>query len=139
MLTSFGSPFLCNGTMIPRDQSSGKQPEFKITLNTSTRCADQKPETTILYKTYTMLKNKVNIGCTDSNNWAYRIKLILDRSGFSNIWLLQHTSPYLVNLIKTRILNNYYQSWYANINNTSKLETYCLIKHTLDLKSIWIL
>lgn len=93
-----------------------------------------KPETTILYKTYTMLKNKVNIGCTDSNNWAYQIKLILDRSGFSNIWLLQHTSPYLINLIKTRILDNYYQSWYANINNTSKLETYCLIKHTFGFE-----
>ena len=30
-----------------------------------------------------MLKTKVDIGCTDSNNWAYQIKLIfLDRSGF---------------------------------------------------------
>jgi len=48
----------------------------------------------------------------------------------SIIWLLQQTSPYVVNLIKTRILDNYYQSWYANINNTSKLETYCLLKHT---------
>jgi len=28
-----------------------------------------------------MLKTKVDIGCTDSNNWAYQIKLILDRSG----------------------------------------------------------
>ena len=95
-----------------------------------------KPETTILYKTNTMLKNKIDIVCTDSNNWAYQIKLNLDRS---NIWLLQQTSRYIVNLIKTRILDNYYQSWYANINNTSKLETYCLLKHTLDLKSIWIL
>ena len=29
-----------------------------------------------------MLKTKVDIGCTESNNWAYQIKLILDRSGF---------------------------------------------------------
>ena len=56
-----------------------------------------KPETTTLYKTYTMLKNKIDIVCTDSNNWAYQIKLNLDRS---NIWLLQQTSPYIVNLIK---------------------------------------
>ena len=41
-----------------------------------------KPVTTILYKTYTILKTQVDIGCTDSNNWAYQIKLILDRSGF---------------------------------------------------------
>ena len=88
-----------------------------------------KPETTILYKTYTLLKTKVDIGCADNNNWAYQIKLILDRSGFSNIWLLQQISPYIVNLIKTMILDNYYRSWYANINSTSKLETYCLLKH----------
>ena len=62
-----------------------------------------KPETTIVYKTYTMLKTKVDVGCTNSNNWAYQIKLILDRSGF---WLLQQTSPYIVNLIKTRVLDN---------------------------------
>ena len=41
-----------------------------------------KPETTVLYKTYTMLKTKVDIGCTNSNNWEYQIKLILDRSDF---------------------------------------------------------
>ena len=41
-----------------------------------------KPETTVLYKTYTMFKTKVDIGCIDSYNWAYQIKLILDRSGF---------------------------------------------------------
>ena len=35
-----------------------------------------KPETTVLYKTYTMLKTKVDMGCTNSNNWAYQLKLI---------------------------------------------------------------
>ena len=35
-----------------------------------------KPETTILYKIYTMLKTKVDMGCTNSNNWAYQLKLI---------------------------------------------------------------
>jgi len=97
------------------------------------------PETTILYKTYTLLKTKVDIGCADNNNWAYQIKLILHRSDCSNIWLLQHTSPFIVNIIKTRILDDHYQLWYTNINNASKLETYCLSKHTFDLKSIWIL
>ena len=81
-----------------------------------------------------MLKTKVDIGCTDSNNRAYQIKLILDRSGFSNIWLLQQTSPYKVNLIKTRILDKYYQSWYANINKTSTYETYCLLKDTFGFE-----
>jgi len=52
----------------------------------------------------------------------------------SIIWLLQQTSPYIVNLKKTRILDNYYQSLYANINNTSKLETYCLLKHTFGFE-----
>ena len=43
-------------------------------------------------------------------------------------------SPYIVNLIKTMILDNYYRSWYANINNTSKLETYCLPQHTFGFE-----
>ena len=33
-----------------------------------------------------MLKTKVDIGCTDSNNRAYQIKLILDRSGVTNYY-----------------------------------------------------
>ena len=37
-----------------------------------------KPETTVLYKTYTMFKTKVDMGCIDSYNWAYQIKHILD-------------------------------------------------------------
>ena len=32
------------------------------------------------------------------------------------------------------ILDNYYRSWYANINNTSKLETYCLPQHTFGFE-----
>ena len=32
---------------------------------------------------------------TDSKNWAYLIKPILDRSGFSNSWQLLQTSPYM--------------------------------------------
>jgi len=31
-------------------------------------------------------------------------------------------------------LDNYYQSWYANINNSSKLETYCLLKDTFGFE-----
>ena len=32
------------------------------------------------------------------------------------------------------ILDNYYRSWYANINSTSKLETYCLPQHTFGFE-----
>ena len=56
--------------------------QCKIQMITYWAKIRSKPETTILYKTYNMLKTNVDIGCTDSNNWAYQIKLILDRSGF---------------------------------------------------------
>ena len=32
-------------------------------------------------------------------------------------------------LIKQRLFDSYYQSWYSDINNSSRLKTYSLIKH----------
>ena len=93
-----------------------------------------KPNTSILYNTYEMLKLDVDNGSTDSNNWAYQIKLILDRIGLGNIWLMQQASSTTLQLIKRRILDNYYQTWYANINNSPKLESYCIFKHKFEFE-----
>ena len=82
-----------------------------------------------------MLKNEVDSGCSDSNNWAYQIKLILDRAGLTNIWLSQEISPTTIQHVKNRILDMYYQTWYANINNTSKLESYCIFKHKFEFEN----
>ena len=81
-----------------------------------------------------MLKIDIDNGITDNNNWAYQIKLILDHIGLSNIWITQNISSTDIQMIRRRILDNYYQSWYASINNTSKLQTYCLFKHKFEFE-----
>lgn len=35
-------------------------------------------------------------------------------------------------LIKQRIFDNYYQSWYSDINNSPRLQSYCIFKHNFD-------
>ena len=35
---------------------------------------------------------------------------------------------------KDKDIRQLYQSWYVNNNNTSKLETYCLLKHTFGFE-----
>ena len=93
-----------------------------------------KHENSLLYKTYEMLKRTVDNGCIDSGNWAYQIKLMLERIGLGNVWLEQQSSPLVLQQIERRIYDIYYQTWYANINNTPKLETYCIFKHNFEFE-----
>lgn len=81
---------------------------------------------------YEMLKHDVNNNNNyNGNNWAYHIKCILDNIGLSYLWINQSpNTPF--DIIKTRILDNYYQSWYAQINNSSRLESYCRFKHLFE-------
>ena len=62
--------------------------------------------------------------------WGSQIKQILETHGFSYLWLNQDVNsvPFLV--IKQRILDIYHQTWYTDINNSSRLSTYCRFKHS---------
>lgn len=77
-----------------------------------------------------MIKNDANINVTyNGANWATQIKSILETHGFGDIWRNQNVSvPFLV--IKQRILDTYYQSWYAELNNSPRLSSYCRFKHS---------
>ena len=77
-----------------------------------------------------MIKNDANINVTyNGANWATQIKSILETHGFGDIWLNQSASvPFPV--IKQRILDTYYQSWYAEVNNSPRLSSYCRFKHS---------
>ena len=84
---------------------------------------------------YRMLKLDVDNSITyDGANWAFQIKTILETHGFSNIWLNQDVTSVLFPVIKQRILDVYHQSWYADINNSPRLSTYCRFKHTFVLE-----
>ena len=80
-----------------------------------------------------MLRNDANRNISyNGANWAFQVKSLLDSLGLSYLWLEQTEldMPYV--LIKQRILDLYYQSWYANINNSNRLVSYARYKHNFD-------
>ena len=48
------------------------------------------------------------------------------------MWHDQNTESISFSLIKQRILDNFRQSWYAEINNSSRLSTHSRIKHDFN-------
>ena len=95
----------------------------------------QQKETSLLFKTYYMLKTDVENGLTyDQNNWAYHIKIILDQAGLSYLWQNQFNMLLNYNTIKQRIIDIYQQTWYSAINNSLRLKTYCLFKHNFSFE-----
>ena len=79
---------------------------------------------------YRMLRSdadkNVNYGGT---NWASQIKDILQSHGFSNLWLTQDVYGVPFSAVKQRIIDVFQQTWYTEINNSSRLSSYCRFKH----------
>ena len=92
-------------------------------------------ENSILFKTYKMLKTDAENGHTyNNNNWAYSIKQILDESGLILLWENQSNIKIELQPIKYYIIKTYYAKWYRTINNSPRLESYCLFKHSVALE-----
>ena len=74
----------------------------------------------------------------NNRNWAYQIKSTLEQLGLTFVWTEQETltekseQTYIYNLIKQRLFDHYKQYWYREINNPSRLNTYCRIKDTFN-------
>jgi hypothetical protein len=84
---------------------------------------------------YIMLKNDADNNFSYNNqNWAHQIKTMLQKLGLSNIWINQETCDISFNIIKQRILDHYYQTWYSEINNSRRLITYSRFKHSFELE-----
>ena len=82
---------------------------------------------------YLMLRDDVEHGITYIGaNWAFQIKFILESHGLGFIWQSQDIDTVPFSLIKQRIMDNYYQSWYAEINNSPRLSAYCCFKHNFN-------
>ena len=62
-------------------------------------------------KIYHMLKDDANDGLTFIGaNWAYQIKSVLESHGFGYAWQSQNIDTVPFNVIKQRILDNYYHT-----------------------------
>ena len=81
-------------------------------------------------KIYSMLKDDA-----DNNrnyhglNWASQIKSILCGIGLNYIWIQQAEIEIPFNVIKTKILDIYKQTWFTEINNSNRLSAYARFKH----------
>ena len=91
----------------------------------------------IITQNNTLLKNVYQIlkDDADSNrnyggkNWAFQIKTILQQHGFSFVWNNQFDINIPLAAIKQRIFDTFSQNWYADINNSSRLQSYSIFKH----------
>ena len=87
-------------------------------------------------KVYIMLKQDADNNITyNGSNWAFQIKSLLNELGLGYIWLQQTEITIPLDLIKQRIFDNYHQSWYSNINNSSRLSMYSRYKHDFQFET----
>ena len=92
--------------------------------------------TSLLKQFYLMLKQDTDDNINyNGQNWASQIKLILQRHGFEYVWRDQATIDTPFQSIRQRILDAYKQTWYSEINNSSRLRTYYIFKHNFELES----
>lgn len=90
-------------------------------------------ENPLLINMYRMLASDAESDISyNEMNWAYNIKTILNEIGMANLWHNQAFIAINYLTIKQRILDIYKQSWYAKINNSGRLSSYCLFKHEFE-------
>ena len=92
---------------------------------------------TSIKRIYNVMKTDANNGNSYPNkNWASKIKSTLHELGLANIWINQDNLNINLQQIKLRILDIYKQTWFSNINNSSRLSSHCLYKQNLKLNFI---
>ena len=92
-------------------------------------------DTSFVIRVYLMLNENADINCSyNGKKWASQIKQILQVHDFDYVWHLQAEIKIPFDSIKLRILDNYKQSWYANINNSTRLQSYTVFKHNFEIE-----
>ena len=98
-------------------------------------------ENKITKQVYQMLRQDANNNIYYNKlNWAFHIKSILETLGLSNFWttqdmINQENCNSVLSVIKQRILDQYKQSWYSDINNSQRLISYSRFKHNFELEA----
>lgn len=71
----------------------------------------------------------------NEKNWAFQIKSILQQHGFEFVWNNQSNMEIPFKAIRQRIFDMYFQKWYSEINNSNRLQSYCIFKHDFKLEN----
>lgn len=61
-------------------------------------------------------------------------KNILQEHGLLYVWNDQFEIDIPFSLIKQRIIDNFLQKWYSDINNSNRLQSYCVFKFEFELE-----
>lgn len=93
-------------------------------LNCDENCLEVK-------QVYIMLR-VMRITVTHTTNWASQIKSILENLGLAQHWFNQGTHTINLSLLKQRIFDQYYQSWYSSINDSQRPLSYSHFKHSFN-------
>ena len=86
-------------------------------------------DSSLVKKMYMLLKSDTDQNNDNGKNWVSQIKHILQLHGLEFIWNQQFQIEIPFSIIKQRIFDMYYQKWYSEINNSSRLMSYCIFKH----------
>ena len=93
-------------------------------------------DSSLVKQSYLLLKEDADRGNSyNGKNWASHIKSIVQQHGFEYVWQLQSDIELPFESIKLRILDTYKQKWYSDINNSSRLRSYCLFKHIFEFEN----
>ena len=92
-------------------------------------------DTSLIKQIYIMLKDDAeNNHNYNGKNWASQIKDMLQQYGLGYVWEHQFEIDIPFSIIKQRIIDNYLQKWYSNINNSPRLQSYSIFKHNFELE-----
>ena len=96
----------------------------------------KQPDSSLVKLTYFMLKEDADANISyNGKNWSFQIKQILQTHGFEYIWDNQSEVEIPFCAIRQRIFDIFKQNWYSNINNSARLQSYCIFKHNFELEN----
>ena len=87
----------------------------------------------LLYKVYSQEVHDVNIN-SNLNCWSSNVKLLLEELGFSNLWNEQSITKVQVELVIQKINDQFLQTFYSSVENTSKLDVFRRIDKQFKLE-----
>ena len=73
-------------------------------------------------------------GTEDLDKWASQIKSILQQYGFEYVWNNQFNIEVPFSDIRQKNFDIYLQKWYSDINNSNRLQSYCIYEHDFKLE-----
>ena len=82
---------------------------------------------------YKMLKQYSDLG---GQNWSMKVRNLLYRYGFGDVWLQQSVGDvnHFLSIFKQRLIDTNFQEWHDDCNSNSKMKYYVKYKNVLNFE-----